>query len=62
VEKPIVTRNVLVLVECAVHSYQDLLSVKTIDVFQFGSRPVYARLRSRIGTTIIMWLARAVIP
>jgi hypothetical protein len=49
-------------VECAVHSYQDLLSVKTIDVFQFGSRPVYARLRSRIGTTIIMWLARAVIP
>jgi catechol 2,3-dioxygenase-like lactoylglutathione lyase family enzyme len=37
----------------AVHFYQDLLGLKTIDLFQFGSRPVYARLRSPAGTTTI---------
>jgi lactoylglutathione lyase len=37
----------------ALHFYQDLLGLRTIDVFQFGSRPVYARLRSPVGTTTI---------
>jgi lactoylglutathione lyase len=37
----------------AQHFYQDLLGLKTIDVFQFGSRPVYARLQSPVGTTTI---------
>jgi hypothetical protein len=41
-----VTENVFVLVECGVRFYQDLLDLETIDMFQFGSRPVYARLRS----------------
>jgi lactoylglutathione lyase len=40
-------------VASAQHFYQDLLGLKTIDVFQFGSHPVYARLRSPIGTTSI---------
>ncbi|MGA2213246.1 MAG: VOC family protein [Bryobacteraceae bacterium] len=37
----------------AQHFYQDLLGLKTIDVFQFGSQAVYARLQSAIGTTTI---------
>jgi catechol 2,3-dioxygenase-like lactoylglutathione lyase family enzyme len=37
----------------ALHFYQDLLGLKSIDVFQFGSRPVYARLQSPVGTTTI---------
>ena len=37
----------------AQHFYQDLLGLKTIDVFQFGSHPVYARLHSPVGTTTI---------
>jgi lactoylglutathione lyase len=37
----------------ALHFYQDLLGLKTIDVFQYDSRPVYARLQSPAGTTSI---------
>ncbi len=37
----------------ALHFYQDLLGLKTIDVFQFGSHPVYARLQSPAGTTTL---------
>jgi lactoylglutathione lyase len=37
----------------ALHFYQDLLGLKTIDVFQYDSRPVYARLQSPVGTTTI---------
>jgi lactoylglutathione lyase len=37
----------------ALYFYQDLLGLRTIDVFQYGSRPVYARLRSPVGTTTI---------
>jgi lactoylglutathione lyase len=37
----------------ALHFYQDLLGLKSIDVFQFGSQPVYARLQSPVGTTTI---------
>ena len=44
----------------ALHFYQDLLGLKTIDVFQYDSRPVYAPLRSPVGTTTsrcITWSA-----
>src|ERR1700730_390516 len=37
----------------ALHFYQDLLGLKTIDMFQYGSRPVYARLQSPAGSTTI---------
>jgi predicted enzyme related to lactoylglutathione lyase len=37
----------------ALHFYRDLLGLKTSDVFQHGSRPVYVRLQSPVGTTTI---------
>ncbi len=37
----------------ALHFYQDLLGLKSVDVFQYDSRPVYARLQSPVGATTI---------
>jgi lactoylglutathione lyase len=37
----------------ALHFYEDLLGLRTVDVFQYDSRPVYARLQSPAGTTTI---------
>ena len=38
----------------ALHFYQDLLGLKSVEVFQYDSRPVYARLQSPAGTTIAL--------
>ncbi len=56
-QKPKVTFNHAMIyvrdVARALHFYQDLLGLKTIDVFQYDSHPVYARLQSPVGTTTI---------
>jgi catechol 2,3-dioxygenase-like lactoylglutathione lyase family enzyme len=56
-QKPKVTFNHAMIyvrdVARALHFYQDLLGLKTIDVFQYDSHPVYARLQSPRGTTTI---------
>src|ERR1035441_7693125 len=56
-QKPMVAFNHAMIyvrdVACALHFYQDLLGLKTVDVFQYDSRPVYARLQSPVGTTTI---------
>jgi catechol 2,3-dioxygenase-like lactoylglutathione lyase family enzyme len=37
----------------ALHFYHDLLGLKAVDVLEYDSRPVYARLRSPAGTNTI---------
>jgi catechol 2,3-dioxygenase-like lactoylglutathione lyase family enzyme len=37
----------------ALRFYRDLLGLKELEVFQYDSHPVYARLQSAVGTTTI---------
>jgi predicted enzyme related to lactoylglutathione lyase len=53
-QKPTVSFNHAMVyvrdVASALHFYHDLLGLKTVDVFQYGSHPVYARLQSLSGS------------